>query len=62
MRRHLFIILLILSYSFSNAQNNKVLLKSGEILLPKELQEINLSGLTYCYLVFDNIPTSVIKN
>ena len=56
MRKILVTSLLILPYFFSDAQSNKVLLKSGEILLTNELQEINLSGLTYCYLVFDNIP------
>ena len=53
MNRKLLLSILLFSSLSLYGQTNKVLLKSGEIDLINELQEINKSGLTYCFLVFE---------
>ena len=62
MRKH-FLFFLIAAFSLQlTAQENKLYLKSGVILLDYDLQVNTVSDINYCFMSFSAIPTDKIKS
>ena len=58
-----FLIFLFFFYTISAfSQNKKIKLKSGEIQINKPIKQLNTDELTYCFLVFNEMPTSERKS